>query len=184
MTQQKEIRILQIAAVVSFLMAVLFFVLTLVRQDPNSIWEPLFVLALGLVAQCAMRLILTSRLRYDHDRLFVTTDGWFQKNKLDKAILKRDPVQKWADLTTYDPEAFQPGPGERELVVQHTCTNELMNEVNAVLAFLPLVLAVAADRKLVALIVLLVLSIAFSALAAVLSERARQFRFLVKAGRV
>ena len=86
MTQQKETKVLQIAAVAGFLLALLFFVLTLYVADLDPVWEPLFVLSLGVACECAIRLLLTSRLQYDHDKLFVTTSGFFQKNKLDKAL--------------------------------------------------------------------------------------------------
>ncbi len=184
MTQQKETKALWIAAAAAILLAVLFLVLTLTLPDLDTVWGPLFVFSLAVALQCGIRLLLMFRVNYDHDRLFVTTSGFFQKNKLDKAMLKRDPVQKWADLRSYDPENFEVKPGERELVIQHTCTNELLNELNAVLAFLPMLLLIFAEQKLPALIVLLVLCVACCALAAIAAERARQFRFQVKSGRV
>lgn len=184
MTQKKERHILIGTGAASLGLAAVLFVLTMLAGRLDSVWEPLFVLFLGLGCQCFLRVLLTTGWQYDHDRLFVTTSGWFQKNQLDKAILKRDPVCQWADLTAYDPEAFEVRPGERELVVQHTCTLELANELAAGLAFLPLLIALFADRPVLCLIILLVLSAGFSALAVYMAERARQFRFNVKAGRV
>lgn len=184
MTQSKERQVLTLAGVASLVLAILFFVLTVAVSRFDNLWEPLFLLSLGLACQCGIRLLLTTRWNYDHDRLFVTTSGWFQKNKLDKAILKRDPVCKWADLTGVDPENFQVRPGERELVVQHTCTLELVNLLNAVFAFLPLVMLVFADRVVLSLVLFLVPGLAFAAWSIYNVMRARQFRFQVKAGRV
>lgn len=184
MTQQKETKVLQIGAVAGFLLALLFFVLTLYVADLDPVWEPLFVLSLAVACQCVIRLLLTTRLQYDHDHLFVTTSGYFQKNRLDKALQKRDSVQKWADLRSYDPEHYEVKPGERELVIQYTCTAEVLSELNAVLAFLPMLLLVFAERKLPALIILLVVCVVFCALTVFAAMRARQFRFQVKSGRV
>lgn len=184
MTQSKERQVLTGTGAASLVSAILFFVLTVAVSRFDNLWEPLFLLSLGLACQCGIRLLLTTCWNYDHDRLFVTTRGWFQKNRLDKAILKRDPVCKWADLTEVDPENFVVRPGERELVVQHTCTMELANILNAVLAFLPLVMLLFADRIIMSLILFLLLGVVFSGWSIYNVMRARQFRFQVKAGRV
>lgn len=122
-------------------------------------------------------------MQYDHDRLFVTTSGWFQKNRFDKWLIKKDPVRKWADLSDYDMDAFLVVPGQREVTVQHTCTLELLYELAAFLAYLPLVMIIPADRKVEALLVLLVPAVLFSAWAVFSAARARHYRFQVKAGR-
>lgn len=183
MTQSKERQVLIWTGAASLVLTIVLFALTVALGRLDSVFEPFFLFFLGLGCQCAIRLFLTTRWNYDHDRLFVTTSGWFQKGKLDKAILKRDPVCKWADLTGYDPENFTVRPGERELIVQHTCTLELANLLNAVLAFLPLLMLIFADRVILCLIILLVLGLAFSAWSLYTVMRARQFRFQVKAGR-
>ena len=184
MTQQRERQVLLWAGVAFLALAVVLFVLTVVVDTLDNVWEPLFVLMLGLGCQCAVRFFLTTNVPYDHDRLFVTTSGWFQKNRFDKWLIKKDPVRKWADLSDYDMDAFLVVPGQRELTVQHTCTLELLYELAAVLAYLPLVLIIPADRKVEALLVLLVPAILFSAWAVFSAARARHYRFQVKAGRV
>ena len=183
MTQEKERQILLWAGVALLVLAAVLFVLTIVVDMLDNVWEPLFVLMLGLGCQCAIRLFLTAKVKYDHDRLFVTTSGWFQKNKLDKWLIKKDPVMKWADLSDYDTDAFLVVPGQRELTVQHTCTLELLNLLAAVFAYLPLVMIIPADRKVEALLVLLVPAVLFSAWAVFSAVRARHYRFQVKAGR-
>lgn len=184
MTQQKERQVLLWTGAAAAVLAVGLFVLTFTSAAPNAILEPLFVLALAVACQCAMRLILTTKLQYNHDRLFVTTSGWFQKNALDRKLTESVSVQQWANLQTYDPDAFSVSATGLEKAVQHTCTLELMNEINGVLAFLSLLFLLLADNKPLALIPLLVVSIGFSALAVATAVRARQFRFQVKAGRV
>ncbi|MBQ2437654.1 MAG: hypothetical protein II265_06165, partial [Clostridia bacterium] len=119
MTQEKERQVLLWAGVASLVLAAVLFVLTIVVDMLDNVWEPLFVLMLGLGCQCAIRLFLTAKVKYDHDRLFVTTSGWFQKNRFDKWLIKKDPVMKWADLSDYDTDAFLVVPGQRELTVQH-----------------------------------------------------------------
>ena len=171
------------AFVSCLVLAAVLFVLTVVVDALDNVWEPLFVLMLGLGCQCFIRFFLTTNVKYDHDRLFVTTSGWFQKNRFDKWLIKKDPVRKWADLSDYDTDAFLVVPGQRELTVQHTCTLELLSELAAVLAYLPLVLISPADRKVEALLVLLVPAILFSAWAVFSAARARHYRFQVKAGR-
>ena len=183
MTQQRERQVLLWAGVAFLALAVVLFVLTVVVDALDNVWEPLFVLALGLGCQCFIRFFLTTNVQYDHDRLFVTTSGWFQKNKLDKWLIKKDPVMKWADLSDYDTDAFLVVPGQRELTVQHTCTLELLNLLAAVFAYLPLVMIIPADRKVEALLVLLVPAVLFSAWAVFSAVRARHYRFQVKAGR-
>ncbi|MBQ8063754.1 MAG: hypothetical protein IJ547_06675 [Clostridia bacterium] len=183
MTQSKERQVLIWTGVASLVLTIVFFALTVALGRLDRVLEPFFLFFLGLGCQCGIRLLLTTRWNYDHDRLFVTTSGWFQKNKLDKAVLKRDPVCRWADLTGFDPENFGVRPGERELVVQHTCTLEIINSLNAVLAFLPLLMLLTADHILLSLVIFLLLGLAFSAWSLYTVMRARQFRFQVKAGR-
>ena len=60
-------------------------------------------------------------------------------------------------------DAFLVVPGQREVTVQHTCTLELLYELAAFLAYLPLVMIIPADRKVEALLVLLVPAVLFSA---------------------
>ena len=184
MTQQTERRVLLGVALTSLVSGAAFFVLTLTVHTLDGVWEPLFLLCLGLLCQCAIRLLLTSRLNYDHDRLFVTTGGWFQKNRFDKWLIRKDPVRKWSDLAAYDPENLEVKPGMRELAIQHTCTLELVNEINAGLTFLSLLMSILADRKVLALLILLGLSILFSLWAVFTAVRARHYRFNIKAGRV
>ena len=69
------------------------------------------------------------------------------------------------------------------MTVQHTCTLELLYELAAFLAYLPLVMIIPADRKVEALLVLLVPAVLFSAWAVFSAARARHYRFQVKAGR-
>lgn len=183
MTQQRERLVLLWAGVASLVLAAVFYVLTVTVDALDKVWEPLFVFALGLGCQCTIRLLLTTKLPYDHDHLFVTTSGWFQKNRFDKWLIKKDPVRKWADLSDYDMDAFLVVPGQRDKTVQHTCTLELMNLLAAVLAFLPLLMILPADRKVEALIVLLVPGVLFAAWAVFSVVRARHYRFQVKAGR-
>lgn len=184
MTQRTERLVLLWTGAVSLVLTAVFFGLTVFYDELEAVWNVLLVIFLGLFAQCAMRLILTTGLRYDHDRLFVTTSGWFQKNSLDHRLIRKDPVRQWSDLTNYDPNNFTLRPGQRELGIQHTCTLELMNELNAALAFLPLLLALFADRKLMTLLVMLGLSLLFAARAVFMALRARHYRFNIKAGRV
>ena len=172
MTQQRERQVLLWAGVAFLALAVVLFVLTVVVDALDNVWEPLFVLALGLGCQCFIRFFLTTNVQYDHDRLFVTTSGWFQKNRFDKWLIKKDPVRKWADLSDYDMDAFLVVPGQREVTVQHTCTLELLYELAAFLAYLPLVMIIPADRKVEALLVLLVPAVLFSAWAVLKAGRA------------
>lgn len=183
MTQQRERLVLLWTGVASLVLAAVCFVLTIAFDELDKVWEPLFVLTLGVGCQCTIRLLLTTKLPYDHDHLFVTTSGWFQKNRFDKWLIKKDPVRKWADLSDYDSDAFLVVPGQREVTVQHTCTMELMNLLAAVFAFLPLLMILPADRKIEALIVLLVPGVLFAAWAIFSVVRARHYRFQVKAGR-
>ena len=183
MTQRKERQILTGVAAASLVLCIAAFGLTMNFYTGDTLWEALFVLFLGLACQCAIRLILTTKLRYDHDRLFVTTMGWFQKNRLDKKLAEKESVRQWADLQSYDPEAFRVEAWDRELIIQHTCTFEIVNEINAVAALLVPLLALLADNKVAALIILLILSLGFCAFAALSAARARHFRFNVKAGR-
>lgn len=184
MTQRTERLALLWVGAVSLVLTAAFFVLTVLYDELEAVWNVLLVVFLGLFFQCAVRLFLTTGLRYDHDRLFVTTSGWFQKNALDHRLIRKDPVRQWSDLASYDPKNLTVRAGQRELGIQHTCTLELMNELNAVLAFLPLLLAVFADRKLMTFLVLLATALLFSARAAFMALRARHYRFNIKAGRV
>ena len=184
MTQRIERQVLLWTGVVSLVLTAVFFGLTVLYDELEALWNVLLVIPLGLLCQCAMRFLLTTGLRYDHDRLFVTTSGWFQKNKLDRRVVRKDPARSWANLANYDPKNFTVRPGQRELGIQHTCTLELVNELNAVLAFLPLLLTIPADRKLLTFLLLLVLSLVFSAWAVFMAVRARHYRFNIKAGRI
>ncbi len=184
MTQQKERQVLMRTGVASFALAVLFFVLTIAFGGFSWVWGALFTLVLGLASECGIRLLLTTKLPYDHSRLFVTTSGFFQKNRFDKWLIQKDPLRRWADLSDYDSDAFSVVSGQRELTVQHTCTLEVMNLLAAVLSYLPLLFIIPADRKGVAFVILLVLSILFSIWAAFSAARARHYRFQVKAGRI
>lgn len=183
MTQPKERQILLGVCAGSLVLCIVLFLLTLNLTVGGALWDALFVLFLGLACECGMRLVLTAKINYDHDRLFVTTSGWFQKTQLDKRLFEKEKVRVAGDLQTYDPDAFRVENWSRELVIQHTCTYELLNEINAVAAFLVLFFVLFADNKLPALILLFVLSLAFSAWAVIMAMRARQFRFNIKAGR-
>lgn len=183
MTQQRERLVLLGAGAASLVLAAVVFLLTVLVDKLDNVWEPVFVLLLGLGCQCFIRLFLTTKVPYDHDRLFVTTSGWFQKNRFDKWLIKKDPVRKWADLSSYDPENFLVKPGMRELTVQNTSTLELFYELAAVLQYLPLLMIIPADRKVEALLVLLVPAVLFSAWDVFSALRTRHYRFQVKAGR-
>lgn len=184
MTQKKERQVLLWTGVASLALAVLLFVLTIAFDRLSLLWSVLFTLLLGLVAECGIRLLLTTKIPYDHSKLFVTTSGFFQKNRFDKWLIQKNPLRRWADLSNYNPEAFKVLPGQRELTVQHTCTLEVVNLLAAVLSYLPLVFLIPADRKGMTLVILLVLSILFSIWAAFSAARARHYRFQVKAGRI
>ncbi|MBO7681255.1 MAG: hypothetical protein J6T14_07080 [Clostridia bacterium] len=183
MTQHTERLALLWVGAVSLVLTAVFFGLTVFFDELEAVWNVLLVVFLGLLCQCAMRFFLTTGLRYDHDRLFVTTSGWFQKNRLDHRLIRKDPVRQWADLSNYDPVNFTVRAGQRELGIQHTCTLELVNELNAVLAFLPLLIAIPADRKRMTLLVMLALALLFSARAVYMALRARHYRFIIKSGR-
>ena len=60
MTQQRERQILLWSGVAFLVLAAVLFVLTVVVDALDNVWEPLFVLMLGLGCQCAIRLFLTA----------------------------------------------------------------------------------------------------------------------------
>ena len=184
MTQEREKRILQWGTIAAVALAAVFFVLTFLVYEMDKVWEPFFVLFLGLAAEFGMRLILLFRVPYDNERRFVTNSGWFQKNALDKWMLSH-PSNLWReDMQHYDPEAFSLAANAGDTAVQHTCVYELLCELNAVFSFLPLVFLAMADNKLVSLAVLLVICLVFCAYSVCMAARARMFRFHIKAGRV
>lgn len=62
MMQKKPFKILRILAVVAGVLAVLFFILTIVRETMTGVFEPLFVLFLVCVYHCGVRLIMDTSL--------------------------------------------------------------------------------------------------------------------------
>ena len=62
MMQKKPFKVLRILAVVAGVLAVLFFILTIVRETMTGVFEPLFVLFLVCVYHCGVRLIMDTSL--------------------------------------------------------------------------------------------------------------------------
>lgn len=184
MTEEKERKVLLWTSVGTLVLAVVFFALTAALGALDKILEPLFLIALGIACECGIRYLMMTKVPYDNDHTFVTTSGWYQKNRFDKWLIQKDPVRRWADLSKYNPDVFAVVPGQRETTVQRTCTLERMNLVAAVLAFLPLLTILPSGRKATVLIVMLILGVLFCAWDLFSAVRARHYRFQVKAGRV
>ncbi len=133
-------RSMKVIAVVSVAATVAFCLMD--RYSADNIWVTLAItfgtiayhfcmrLAVGAVVDCVMK------NRADYSK------AWYRLRKWEKKCYDVIMVKNWKKwMPTYDPEVFSPKKHTWDEIAQAMCQSEIVHEINVVLSFLPVLLA-------------------------------------------
>lgn len=133
-------RLMKRTAAGSMLFTALF--VWLEHQWPGGVAQTLAITAGTVAYHFTMRLcvgtVLNALLRNRVDY----TRSWFRVGRREMGLYKALRIRKWKNkMPTYDSAAFDPARHTWDEIAQAMCQSELVHECNALLSFLPLILA-------------------------------------------
>ena len=129
--------VMKLSAVISFLFAILFFLLKYAGAA-ITFGTICYHFTMRLLVGFVVDQIMQNRANY--------SASWFQQQPWESKIYRLLQVKKWkTHFPTYDPSLFDNHKHTMEEIIQATCQAEIVHEVIFVLSFLPLLAAIHFD---------------------------------------
>jgi len=132
------------AAVVSFVLTVLFIFITIVTD--NAVCYSLAITFGTIFYHFAMRLTV-GKLTPSH---FNYKSFWFREKSFEKNLYKALKVKKWkGKMPSYNPSSYMTKGSDFSDIINTMCRNEVIHEVIALFSFVPILFSFAFDAHLV-----------------------------------